>query len=164
MSMYRFPTRSFHWIWKEVNSRSRWEETLKPPWVIGLFLAEQLRPWGDALLKNTSCPFIHNTVDVCMYSVTSISPLSTIWQDHNMPAITTVFGNQYGCYIAWWKGPSGATKELCGGNWRMLRINVFSIGCAGHRVLCWWINDEEEEGSCPAELVSLGQLSVHADR
>lgn len=45
--------------------------------------------------------------------------------------------------------PSWAWKELCVGNWRMLRINVCSIGCAGHSVLWWWINDEEEEGpSC----------------
>lgn len=53
------------------------------------------------------------------------------------------------------KRPSQARKELCWGNWRMLRINVCSIGCAGHSVLRWWINDEEEDGPVLLSLTAL---------
>lgn len=106
------------------------------------------------LLENTSERAVHShAVYACMYSVTLISLLSTIWPDHDMLATQSGLQNQYGWCVAWWK--DWAWKELCVGNWRMLRINVCSIGCADHSVLCWWINDEEEEGPV---LLSLSAL------
>lgn len=128
-----------------------------PAWPSGLCL--QLTNYNlgtccevhDYILSIYTCPCVH------IFSYTNISP------QHNLTRA------QYASNQNWLMEPiwpahctvkrlRRAWKKLCGGNWRMLRINVCSIGCAG--VLCWWINDEEEEGPCPAELFSLGKLCV----